>query len=335
MKKLFFPLILLFSTLSLGAQIYNFDVSVEPVYYLQNGRLYEYVIAYNSTSESNVKMSELDWNIKNLSYIGGRVSLDWDYFSLIAEVTACLSNKSGTMEDYDWLDCTQSGDYYYYDDPTMCTNKSISQNYLNSSTFMKIMMQGNIPVIWDFFVKPYIGFEYHTIKFSARNGYGWYGDTSLGGVNPPVAYTDESATEVSGLNGIDYDRNTLSAFFGFSAGYTFLDRISLSAYFSLCPYTYVNSLDFHHSNSSGTAGTYFNDIMYGFFKEWKFGAYAEYKILDTLFVDSSLDFVIMNQISGITYNDTSKSMSNQSLSVTTSACAANYWDLKFGLKWIF
>ncbi|MCR5187502.1 MAG: omptin family outer membrane protease [Treponema sp.] len=331
MKKIFFSLILLFSTLSLGAHIFDFEVSVEPVYSLQNGTLYEYVYVHDYTSDSTVKLSELDWNLNNLSYVGGRASLDWEYFSLIAEITACLSKNSGTMEDYDWLDYTSSGSYYYYNDPSMCTNKSISENYLDSSTFMKIMMQGNIPVIWDFFVKPYIGVEYHTIKFSARNGYGWYGDTQH------VPYTDANATYYASgtLGSIDYDRNTLSTYFGFSAGYSFFDRLSLSAYASFCPYTYVESLDFHHNLNSETTGNFYNDIMYGFFKEWRFGAYVEYKILDSLFVDTSLDFVFLNELSGITYKDTSKNMKNKTLAVTTSACAAKYWDLKLGIKWTF
>ncbi len=331
MKKLLFSFLFLLSTLSLGAQIYDFGVSIEPVYSLQNGTLYEYVMVYDSTSNSTVKMSELDWNLTQLSYLGGRASLDWKYFSIAAEITTSIKKDSGLMIDYDWQDYTISENLYYYSNPSMITDKSISENSVNSSTYMKLKMQGNIPVIFDLFTRPYIGAEYHAIKFSASNGFGWYGSSLH------VPYTDESAIfyEAGSLYGIDYDRNTLSIYLGLSLDYTLFNRINLSAYASLAPYTYVESLDFHHSNAKGSAGSFYNDIMQGFFKEWRFGTSIECNVWSSLYINTSLDFVIQKDITGITYTSSSKSMKGRKKSYTTSACAAEYWDLKFGIKWTF
>lgn len=86
MKKLILSLLILFSSVSIFSQIYDFNLSIEPVYSLKNGRLYEYVKAFDQNSQSYVKMSELDWNLTNLSYLGGRASLDWKYLSIIAEL---------------------------------------------------------------------------------------------------------------------------------------------------------------------------------------------------------------------------------------------------------
>lgn len=331
MKKLFFSFLLLLSTLSLGAQIYDFDVSIEPVYFLQNGTLYEYVMAYDSSSNTIVKMSELDWNLTQLSYLGGRASLDWKYFNIEAEITSNIKKNSGLMIDYDWQDYTVKDNLYYYSDPLMNTDKSISENSVNSSTFMNVKIQGNIPIIFNILTRPYIGAEYHAIKFSANKGFGWYGSSLH------VPYTDENAIfyDKGSLYGIDYDRNTFSIYLGLSLAYSIFNRINVLTYASISPYTLVESLDFHHSNSSGTSGTFYNDIMQGFFKEWRFGAAIECNVWSSLFIDTSLDFLVQKDIYGVTYTSSSKNMRSKRRTSTTSACAGQYWNLKVGLRWTF
>ncbi len=333
MKKLILSLFILLSSVSIFSQIYDFNLSIEPVYCLKNGRLFEYVKAFDQNSQSYVKMSELDWNLTNLSYLGGRASLDWKYLSIIAEVTACLSKDSGTMEDYDWQNYTRTGTspnyYYYYNDTSMCTDKSISQNTINSGTVMNLKIKAKINPIAELMLNPYIAADYEVIKFSGRNGKGWYGNSI------PCSYDSPNAVYYESLYGIDYNRYTFNAILGLEAGYTFFNRLMLSAYASTSPFTSVQSLDFHHNSSSGTTGTFFQDQIKGFFNEWRFGTSVSFNIWESLWFDAEFNYVLQTEMKGITYTDTSKSMKNKSLASSKSACAANCWDLTFGLKWIF
>lgn len=317
------------------SQIYDFNLSLEPVYYLKNGTLFEYVKAYDQNSGSYVKMSELDWNMKNLSYLGGRASLDWKYLSIIAEITACVSKDSGTMEDYDWQDYTKTGNYYYYADTSLCTNKSISENSINSATCMNLKIKGNINPVAGLLINPYIAADYEVIKFSGRNGQGWYGDKANTQLSENYSYDSPNARYYSSLFGIDYNRYTFNAILGLEAGYNFFDRFLISAYASISPFTYVQSLDFHHSSYSGTTGTYYQDMIKGFFNEWRFGTSASYNIWESLWLDAGFNYILQTEMKGVTYTDTAKNLKNKTLANSKSACAANCWNISFGLKWIF
>lgn len=334
MKKLILSLLILFSSVSIFSQIYDFNLSIEPVYSLKNGRLFEYVKTFDQNSQSYVKMSELDWNLTNLSYLGGRASLDWKYLSIIAEVTACLSKDSGTMEDYDWLDYTKSGSNYYYNNSSLCTSKSISQNSVNSGTVMNLKIQGNINPFKGLLIKPFIGIEYNVFKFSSGDGEAWYGTKDQTHLSYNVSYDNTQAAHITNLLSsnavIDYNRYTFTTFLGLETGYLFFSKFYISAYATLSPFTNVQSLDYHKYSN-----TYYQDLIKGFLNEWRFGTSVSFNIWESLWFDAGFNYVLQTEMKGITYTDTSKSMKNKSLASSKSACAANCWDLNFGLKWIF
>ena len=344
-KNPFFLLIfvIFFSlTSSLFALPYDFGLSFEPLYTRQKGTLYEYVIAKDETSGDDVKMSQLDWNLKNLSYLGARFSLDWKYVSLITEVSATISKDSGTMEDYDWLDftskTTESGDVlYYYNDSSLCTTKSINENYIDDSVFLDLKIRGNLNPIFDLQINPFVGLHYYYISFRACNGYGWYGSSYYSSTGKNVSYDDPAALaiEAGNLFGLDYSRRAFTCYFGAAIGYKFFNRISLSFYGSLSPYSYIDSLDFHHSDFAGTKGNFYYDVMSDFFKEFQLGGYIECLIWDKISFEVSVDYYRQKLIKGTTKIASNRNMKAATTSSTASGSEAKYWNLKFGLKWTF
>ena len=323
---------------SVFAQAYNFKFSLEPLYSFCNGSLYEYVLAWDENSSSYVKMSELDWPLESLSLIGTRATFDWNYVRLSGQFLGGIPKNSGTMEDYDWLDYTQSGTKIYYTNSQMLTNKSLSQNYLNSAFLADLKVEGKFNPWKNLMVNPYLSLDYSYFSFSASDAYGWYGDTEhTADLGYNVSYDDTNASYMpkGTLNGIDYEKNTLNIFTGLSLGWKFKNRLLLSAYGAFSPFNYIQSLDFHHYDSEGKTGTYYQDIILDVFKSFECGAYLEANIYKSFSLDLSFDFQIQNLARGITYQSTQKSMKVKQASVTSSGAKAQFWRVNFGAKWTF
>ena len=324
MKKFIVLFIACFFTLPIFALPYDFDFWVKPTYTLQNGVLNEFVIARDS--KNNIyTLSQLNWSVQNISYLGGQTGLEWKYIGVVAGISGAISSKSGNMEDYDWLNSSNT---------SMCTTKSISENTLNTGFHLDISIKEKINPFLNFIINPVVGFSYDEKTFSGRNAYGWYGSET----KPMVSYDDPKAIvkEKGTLLGIDYNRNTWNVYFGTSFGYSFFNKkLTLLTSVYASPYTYVESLDFHHSDKNGSTGTYYYDKMTGYFKKWIFGGSVEYNIWKGLSVDTVFDFHFLNKMNGITYASTSKQTLKNNLSYTTSACAGYWWNLSVGLKWTF
>jgi len=313
----------------------GFFIGVEPVYSLQKGTLYEYVIAYDNATKQNVKMSELDWSLSYISYLGGRIKTGWNFISLTADFSKGFSKESGTMEDYDWLDYDTSFAPYYYNNPDICTTKSISENTLNDAYTINLTLSIDTNPFFDLHVSPSIGFTYESYDFSGKNGYGWYGQNPYSSDGITHSYTDPEARYFESLYGIDYARQTSDISIGTTIGYILFDRVSLGGSIAVSPYVYTNSVDFHHSNADGTAGNYYLDIMTGYFNKFRFGAYAECYIIKGLSADISFDYILQNQMPGITYQSKTDKFKKTDKADTTSASSAEYWKLSTGVKYTF
>lgn len=315
----------------------GFFIGVEPIYTLQNGTLNEYVIAHDNGTDQNVTMSRLDWNLKNISYLGGRINTGWNFISLTADFSGAFPKESGTMEDYDWLDYNTRLAPYTYNNPDICTTKSISENTLNQANQFNLKLQFDVNPFFDLLVSPFIGFKYSYYNFAGRNGYGWYGQTPYSSDGKNHSYEDPEARiiEAGDLFGIDYERHTYDVNIGTSIGYILFNRISFGASISVSPYMNIQSIDFHHSNKDGTAGNYYYDVMNGYFNKFDFGAYVEGIIIAGLSADVSFNYSLQSDTPGITYQSKTNKFKKSDKADTTSASAGNFWQLTAGIKYTF
>ena len=337
-KKITVPLFLLFfCSRFLFAFDNGFFIGAEPVYSLQNGILQEYVIAYDKGSNQNVTMSRLDWQLENISYLGGRINTGWKFISLSAEYSKAFSKTSGIMEDYDWLDYIENT-FYYYRNPLLCTTKSISENTLNDANNFEIVLKFDINPFFDLVISPFAGFNYSTYSFSGRNAYGWYGNASALTNWKTYSYDSTEAYfyDAGTLGGIDYKRDTSDFFIGASIGCIFFDRVSFGASVSVSPYFNVQSLDFHHiSYEDTTTGKYYYDIMTSYFNKYNFGAYAECVIVKGLSVDVNFNYYVQDNTPGVTYFNYKPKFNKTDKSETTSNSTGRFWVLKGGIKYTF
>lgn len=311
----------------------NFFVSVEPVYSLQNGTLFEYVLAKDSASNSIVKRSELDWELSNLSFLGIKLNGGWKRFSLNLKFTGAIPENSGNMTDYDWLDSSFINDSFYYNNPNLLTTKSINESYLKTDYFFDIYFDVSFYPLDNLKIAPLIGYNYNYLFFHGSNGYGWYGDTKT----PKVSWNDPSADffEKGSLYPIDYERETNNIYVGVKLSYSPIEPLSLILLASVSPYTSVKSLDKHYTSYDGSTGKYFYDIMEGSFCQYNINLEAKYIVWRTLSVNLGFDYNYLNQINGVTYSNSIKKFSTNNKDKTLSACAGTWWSLSLSTQYTF
>jgi len=124
-------------------------------------------------SKSKDYISELQWNIKPLFYMG--LTLDfgpknpqekWGLFSSLGIKTA-LPMETGVMEDRDWLyPCTVPG---------ALTHFSSHENHTKAAFLLNLDSGFSLPV-WKLVLKFYLNLDYMYYKWEGRNGYIQYGD---------------------------------------------------------------------------------------------------------------------------------------------------------------
>ncbi len=161
--------------------------SLAPVFSLVTGRSHELVMG--GDAYETVYISKLVWELNNTVNAGMKGSINWgDFLFFNIAGTTCLSDRTGRMNDFDWL-------YYAYPqaDRSTWTNWSVSDIYLTGSYQL----------------------DYNTTLrlFRKRN---WSLDTLAGfkmihwswtDILKEIEYTYESSdySYLKGSNGIDYE----------------------------------------------------------------------------------------------------------------------------------
>ena len=103
--------------------------SVSPLTAYKNGMLGEYVYVKDVNNQEQ-KLSELDWEIKNLFLIGADFSVGFEKFIIDLNVLFGIKNQNGKMQDSDWLNYLTEYDFI---DPLVKTNYSISSLELKNN----------------------------------------------------------------------------------------------------------------------------------------------------------------------------------------------------------
>ena len=182
MKKLLLSLALAFFSFPIfSVSLKDFSLSVEPLFGMKWGQIDEYVLAKESNF-SDDKLSELNWEIKPELYVGLKIMGGWKGFFQESYFSAGIPMKSGQMFDSDWLNAMpyslSPSDGVTYANAVSHDYKtcySEHDNYLEYD-FSFGFKGGYEFKIFDIFkIKPSIAFEYQNIRFSGKDGEGWYG----------------------------------------------------------------------------------------------------------------------------------------------------------------
>ncbi len=293
----------------------KFHISFEPLYTLQNGVLYEYVYAYDPNSTNLFKLSELDWPLQNISYIGGKVGFEYKHLKLGSKIAFAFPKKSGVMTDYDWLNAS---------DHSMCTNRSISENNLNKSLQFEFTLGLDFNPIAQWHITPFAGYSYNSYDFYSANGFYQYSGGSL-------PYDDPTVQKITldKNSAISYNRLHSAMLLGFNTHYTFFENLTFGLSIATTPYIYTKSIDHHFA-----ADKYFLDIMTGLFTQWRFGAYTEFNFWKNFSVTGDFNYKYIIKTYGKTYiHEHEEKFFDTDLDKSgASASGGNWWDLSFGMK---
>jgi len=341
MKKLLIFCALILISSALFALPEDFRLSVEQTYTLQNGTLVEYVFS-NDYKNQEYKESELDWPVKNLSYFGAKVQGGWKHLEVYTDFATAIPGKSGSMDDFDWLN------EYNHD---MCTNRSTTDNEVQKSYNFNFKTGARFNPISTLQIVPLVGFSYSTINFYSANGSLWYGDKDhhylkekdTGKIigcyrkNPDFSkdlpYDDDNVAEIPcGEDlAISYDREMYSFSAGINVTYTLFEDLTFGIYAYTMPFTYVRTIDHHFYSDS-----YYLDIMENWFQQWNFGTSVEYRIWKGLSVTTTFDYNLLTLGKGINYTTTQKPKFFKSDKTSAgSGCEGQWWNLQAGVKWSF
>lgn len=208
-----------------------------------NGEIREYVfnpvtVLQNGESKfiSDFKMSELDWDIKNLPVLNFATDFDilkYIYTGFTASIG--IPGYSGNMQDYDWLNPFYSD--WMYDDPTEITNYSCHTNKLEKYINFTYMLGGNIWLPLSIKLSLFAAYEYDYIGFTGYDGY--------------TIYKSDDFEQIDMEEGkvISYRVDTNSFLFGLKAVVASVPRTLISAGVLVSPgMTAIGAFDYHYRN---------------------------------------------------------------------------------------
>lgn len=237
--KRFFSILIfstIFSTGNLFAAKNVFDFTISANFGFLNGQISEYVFSPESCNTDDV-LSRLDWELKFIPVFDFKATANLLKFAFVGvEGFFSIPCSSGTMQDYDWLNC-----FAPFNLPaeygTQVTNYSRHENYLKKFNAFEAKIGANVflsSLAIDARITPFLAYRYDFIGFDGKNGYRTYKSENWEKISfsgKVISYFQETN---SFLLGVDF---AVSAFtiFGFSGD------------FALSPNaTFIDALDYHY-----------------------------------------------------------------------------------------
>lgn len=309
-----------------------FSFTVSPFYQLKNGCMNEFVYLPNSNDNDNpYKLSELNWNLYNISYMGADFSISNGWLRIETGFLSAFPKRSGFMYDSDWYGVLEEPVKEYK------TTFSISENTLRYN----IGFNNKISISKDFskciVVGAFTKYNFDLIKFSARNGYGLYGGNGYSVSGENVPYEDPSAKffGIDSLLGIDYLRHTQSIFIGALFGFDFGGHFKIKSEISVSPFTYFQSIDHHYSSS------FYYDVILSYFDLFNFSIDGSIFVSKKLSFGVSIAYTTFMKEFGKTYfrssnDDTLIASKSYGISPSEMSASSGEWcDFKFYLSYTF
>lgn len=289
---------------------------------MQWGQVDEYVYEKDSSGDY-AKESELNWQIKNMFQVG--LNVDGGYKKLKGKIhfSALIPDDSGIMEDSDWWDLTD-----------MKTTYSKSENTITQALDFSALLKYEFQPLYCLKIAPTLAFEYKTISFEARNGYGWYGHEA----SPHVSWDDPAAHYHASLFGIDYKRDVMQIFIGYYFEFSPIKKIRMFESCSIAPYAYTASYDTHYANAQSTMGVDYVDEVCFFFTRVKYSTGVYYILNERLECGLNMSFFYAFATLGTNYqkNHSEKTYTNMTEDKNVKGGAGAWcFDIGFSLKYIF
>jgi outer membrane protease len=201
MKRNFFLLLVflyLFFAMPLCAQIFNLENHSFSMQ-IESGVLYgtAYEILYENSHSADY-LSELQWNIKPLWFVGAffeyapKDPLANNALFFNADIKIGIPSKAGVMEDRDWMDRSK---------PNVLTHFSSHDNKTTEAFIMNNATGFSIPLMGDFLAKVSLDFMLMHYQFEAWDGYTQYGTNTT---RPPYNPWNPNFKKVD-FNGLGLD----------------------------------------------------------------------------------------------------------------------------------
>ena len=326
MKRLFIALAaaVFFLPCAAKAHATNWHLAVEPLFGMKWGQIDEYVFLKDS-DYSNDKLSELNWEIKPLFYLGVRVSGGWRGIEVSTSFTGAIPARTGITYDSDWQNIRykNTGDYQYK------TNYSESDNELDSNITWSINGGYTFAPVSFFSIKPFVGFDYDHIAFTAYDGNYWYGASAS---NHLYAYDDTEAEhrETGTFSGkvLGYERQSYFVWLGLSMAFFFPYNLSCTLGAQVAPYLYTFSTDTHYLTNS----TEYVDIVEGYFSAFKAFSSIRYACTNRFSVCINGEFFYMKILRGDDYTKTANASSYTLSTYVDGGAGASFFDLAVSCK---
>jgi outer membrane protease len=199
-----------------------------------HGTAYEYV--YDNSNGN--KMSELDWGIQPIISLAAIARARYRKAELDVSCTAGFPGDSGTMTDSDWLN-ESVGD------------TSTRTNYSESEALAEYLVDLCISFNYEFdpaatlALKPFVGFRYLNITWSATGGWFQYASNYQQNSNPP--YYSYTTGQVSYFDGCiaTYEQTYSAIVVGLEADWRLTNRFSIDASFQASPAVSCTGTDSH------------------------------------------------------------------------------------------
>lgn len=325
---LFFPLSWIYAQEATVTPDDEIVFSVSPVTAYKNGMLGEYVYVKDVNNQEQ-KLSELDWEIKNLFLIGADFSVGFKNFIIDLNVLFGIKNQNGKMQDSDWLNYLTEYDFI---DPLVKTNYSISSLELKNNINADLTLFYKFYDDEQFCLLPYFAINIDYIDFSAYGGEGWYGSNDV--VNPPVSWDSPLAKHYTSgqLGGVDYTRQTYSTLIGIKNKFNF-NKFHFDIDLAVSPFLYISSLDVH-SSATGIAGSFFDDEIFGFFSLIRLNSLLQFDFTKNSSIFLGIEYSALTKVQGTTFVSTNKKNWYKKTSCYAKADGET-WQIKAGYRFSF
>lgn len=310
----------LFTILTFSAQCIfaqqDFHISIEPAFGIRNGQINEFV--YRNTPTNYAKLSELNWDITNIFYLGGKTELEYKNFSFAFSAAGAIPKRSGNMQDSDWMDDSKTN---------IKTTYSISENSLDNSYYINLGFNYKIPLADFFSLKTSLNYNFENFSFIAKNGYGWYGNKK----DPMVSWNNPNAIKYSKgeIGSINYERKSNDISFGLTPIFNIKDLFEIELFGAISIFSYLESLDYHFYPDGKLASNWL-DKGTTFFNSWNAGGAILFYPIRKFAVKTEFKYSQINFFKGNTYQKSGNYFSNPP-SPVLSGFSQNYYTFQLSL----
>jgi len=238
-----------------------------------NGEAKEHVYDYDTGSRR--ALSRLDWDLKNIVMGGFNGSVRvMDKLTLNAGFWTALTQGSGEMDDYDWLN-ESSSDWTHY---------SLSEVDITEGVLFDLNMAWDL-IAWDQGVaRVMAGYKYNKWSWEDHGVYLLY---------PEYGYVPEPQY---GENMIDYTQELNIPYIGGSVDWSPLSDLTLSGYAVYSPIVSANDRDDHKARTLLFTETFDDGDLLGL------GIEARYVFTDgfmqNMFLSAALDYQVLDLMIG-------------------------------------